>query len=119
MVAANGSLPIIEQNYIVPIAAGRTTPVSGIGTGSQQAIGGDSQRRSITFHNPNVAGTQILYVCQALTAAGAALPASIDGAGMWVIYPGSSQPFVGNVGGAWNVCASAAAANLTIITDTK
>lgn len=119
MVSANGPLPIIEQNYIVPIATGRTSPVTGIGTASVQAIGTDPQRRSITFHNPNVGSAQILYVCQALTAAQAALPASVDGAGMWVIYPGSSQTFLGNVGGAWNVCASAAGANLTVMTDSK
>lgn len=119
MASANGPQPLIEQNYIIPIATGRTTPVSGIGTGSVQAIGDDAQRRAITFHNPNQTSQQNLFVCQAKTAAGAALPASVDGAGMFIVYPGSSLPFVGNVGGTWNVCASAAGANLTIITDTK
>jgi hypothetical protein len=117
MVAANTGIPIIEQNYIVPISTGRTTAVSGIGTSSTTAIGADSQRREITFHNPNQTVQQNLYVCQAQDAANNALAATVDGAGTFIIYPGSSLSFKGNVGGAWTVCAAAAAAKLTIITD--
>jgi hypothetical protein len=117
MVAANTGIPIIEQNYIVPTQNGRTTAVTGLGTASAQAIGADSQRRSITFHNPNNTSAAVIFVCQALDAAGSALSATVDGAGTFTIFPGSSLTFTGNVGGAWNACASAAAQKLTVITD--
>lgn len=117
MVAANLGIPNIEQNYLVPITGGRTTPLSGLGTGSTQAIGSDTQRRSITFHNPNNTSAAVLFVCQAQDASNNALSAAVDGAGTFTIFPGSSQTFVGNVGGAWNICASAASSKATVITD--
>jgi len=117
MPLANPGIPNIEQNYLVPITAGRTTAVTGLGTGSTQVAAVDPQRRSITFHNPNNTSAAVLFVCQAQDASGNAISAAVDGAGCFTIFPGSSQTFLGNVGGAWNACASVAAQNLTVITD--
>lgn len=117
MASANGPQPLNEQNFIIPISTGRTIIGAGIGTASVAAIGVNNTRRTITFHNPNNASGANLFVCQALTIAGTPLAAAVDGAGSFTIFPGSSLTFTGSVGGAWNVCASAAASNLTIISD--
>lgn len=117
MASANGPQPLNEQNFIIPINTGRTFLAAGIGTASIQAIGVNTARRTITFHNPNNASGANLFVCQALTIAGTPLDAAIDGAGSFTIFPGSSLTFTGSVGGAWNVIASAPGSNLTIISD--
>ncbi len=118
MTAANQGLPIIEQNYQVPITGGRTTAVSGLGTGSTQVIGADGQRSSITFHNPNNGdGTNgvNVFVCQATDASGATLSAAVNGAGCYTLFPGQTQTFMGNMAkSAWNACAGSAAQKLTI-----
>lgn len=119
MAAANQGVPLIEQNYFVPMKDGRVQGAT-VGTASQQMMTIDTQRASITFHNPNLTSQAVLFVCPATAANGAALPAAVDGAGSFAVLPGSSVTFVGSaVGCAWNAVASAGGSHLSIIWDTK
>jgi hypothetical protein len=119
--AANQNLPLIQQNYQVPITAGRTYPITGLGTGSMQVLASDGQRQQVTFHNPNNGdGTNgvTCWVCQSTDAVGNALPAAPNGAGTFTIFPGASQTFFGNMAkSAWNACAASAGQNLTAAVD--
>lgn len=107
-----------EQNFIVPIAGGSTTPISNLSSASQQVIGENKQRSKITFHNPNITSNKNVFVCQAIDASGNALPASPDGAGTFAIFPGASITLEGNAArGAFNACTETGATGqaLTIV----
>ena len=111
-------MPIIEQNYRVPITGGSTTAINTLGTSSVQVIAAAQSRKKITFHNPNVVGNINVLVCQALDASGSALTASFSApGGGFVIFPGSELPIEGDAAaGAWLAVAQSGSNNgLTII----
>lgn len=114
----NQNLPLIEQNFQVPIAASRTLAITGLGTGSTGVVAADQNRQSITFHNPNNGdGTNgvNVFVCQTTDANGNALAAAVNGAGSFTVFPGSDRTFTGNMAkSAWNACAGSGGQNLTI-----
>lgn len=121
MTAANQGIPIIRQTYEVPVTAGRTYAISGLGAISVQVIAADSQRQSLTFHNPNNGdgsnGVNV-FVCQAQDASGAALAAAVNGPGCYTVFPGQTITFTGNIAkSAWNAIAAESVSNLTIGVD--
>lgn len=80
-----------------------TASTSVIGPGSPTAV-----RRKLTFHNPNVAGQQIIYGAQAPAAA-------VVGAGL-ALLPGEKYDVFGDqcLTG-WNFIGSAAGANVSVL----
>lgn len=102
-----GALSLVQQNMITPAINGGTLGFS-LGTGSTPVLAADPQRQKVTFANP---GSQIIYVCQAIDAAGNALSAGPN-PGNWPVFPGGILPFTGNgVGGAWLAAAAANSGN--------
>jgi len=82
-----------------------------VGTVSTQVIGAtsqNSQRRKITFHNPNLVGQQSVYLVQGPTAAVAE-----NGIGL---SPGEKYDVFGDAClTAWNGIGSGASAKITVI----
>jgi hypothetical protein len=115
------SLILNPQNYEVPRIEGATLLVSGLSASSQPVLLADTQRRRVVFGNPNDGSGDVprnIYVCQADDARGNALPAHVNGAGMFTIFAGASLTFEGNVAkSAWNACMSGAPGVLSIVID--
>jgi hypothetical protein len=116
--ANSGPNPVIEQTYRIPVTGGATVAVNNLGTASQQVIAADPSRKTITFHNPNVAGSGVqVIVCQAVDANGNALTANFAApGGGWIIYPGGDRTFTGDIQGAWLAAAASGTTNgLTVL----
>jgi hypothetical protein len=65
-------------------------------------------RRKLTFHNPNIAGQQVIYGAQAPAAA-------VVGSGL-AIMPGEKYDIIGDQAlTGWNFIGSAAGANVSVI----
>jgi hypothetical protein len=101
------SMPVISQNYSVPNVGGNSLGVNNIGSVSNvQVIPQDQARKSITFHNPNVGGNINILVSQTVDANGNALaPTFASPGGGYVIFPGGTYTFTGDIQGAWQAIA--------------
>lgn len=98
-------------------APGATVAITGITTSNAQVLAADPSRSSVTFHNPNVSGTNAnnsIIVCQASDTSGSAIAATFTSpAGGFVILAGAERTFKGStVGLAWNAAASAGTTNV-------
>jgi hypothetical protein len=113
MTSYNAPLPLAQLSLSVPITlTGATVAVNNLGTGSVQVIAADQNRKTIYFHNPNVAGQVNVLVCQALDINGNALTASFSTpGGGWVILPGDTLAITGDVQGAWLATAQSGTTN--------
>lgn len=80
-------------------------------TASAPCVPAMRNRMALRFHNP---GTVDVFVCPALDATGAALPAVVNGAGMWWIMAGATMDFDSPGSNAWN-CIAASGAVLTVL----
>ncbi len=89
--------------------------LANLGTGSTQAVAADTNRKSITFVNPNVDANVNIAVCPAFDNSGSALTAGFSStganAGNWVILPGGERTFTGNVQTAWLAAAKSGSTN--------
>lgn len=115
-------LPIIEQNYTIPVIGGSTVAVNNLGASSTQVITSAPARKNITFHNPNVAGNVNVLVCQAQDSAGNTLTASFSApGGGFVLFPGSSLIIEGDAAqSAWLAVAQSGSSNgLTVVSSQK
>lgn len=116
--AVTASNPVIDQNYSIPNVGGNSLGVNNIGNGANIAvIGIDQARKSITFHNPNVAGSGVnVLISQKVDANGNALaPTFASPGGGYVLFPGATYTFTGDIQGAWQAIAQSGTTNgLTI-----
>jgi hypothetical protein len=97
-----------------PASGGKTTVLNNIGTAAAQVIAANPSRRKITFHNP---GTVNVYVAMLVNAQGAAFTPTLAAlGGTFLIYPGNTLPFDGEVQVAWQALAASGSTNpLTIM----
>ena len=112
------SMPVIGQNYSVPNVGGNSLGVNNVGSSvNVKVIAADPGRQSITFHNPNVAGSGVnVLISQTVDANGNALaPTFAAPGGGYVMLPGTTYTFTGDIQGAWQAIAQSGSTNgLTI-----
>jgi len=110
MAAFNTSLPLNQQNFVIPNTGGATIALNNVGTAGAQVIGPDQSRKSISFGNPNASVT--LYVYQTVDINGNALNPSVGSpGGAWPIFAGAILTWTGDIQGAWGAFAASGSTN--------
>lgn len=105
--------PLIRQNQVIPNVTGTTIAINNLGSSSGlQVVGTDQARKSITFHNPNISSNINVLVYQLGTLSGGSnAPTFASPGGGWVILPGATLTFTGDIQGAWGAIAASSSNN--------
>lgn len=83
MTAVNAPLPLARLQYDVPINSPLATGINNLGTVSEQVIGGNQNRKSITFMNPSGSNVNVLI------APGNITPSFAAPGGSFLLFPGN------------------------------